>query len=105
MALTTTGNVLADAGKSGSAPAFMTRLQLLGDNAYPTGGYPSIGALIESKVGRALRLVDVIGAGGVYTVRYDNANDKLLVYDASGAQVANNGDLSAVTFTVTVFAQ
>ncbi len=37
------------------------------------------------------------GGGANYSVKYDSANDKLLIYVAAGTQVPNSTDLSAVT--------
>lgn len=48
--------------------------------------------------GTVIAVTTIDGGGVGYSVKYDSANDKLLIYGADGNQVSNSTDLSAVTF-------
>lgn len=110
MALTT-ATVLAQIGWSPNNSTPIMNLSITGDAAYATGGSASFKAFVESKIGRGLESIVAvvgigIGGGAGYHLSYDTANDKLLVHaGATGLQVANATDLSAVTFNATIIAQ
>src|SRR5262245_38584669 len=77
-----------------------------GDNSYPTGGYQflsnTFGALgMLSVIG-----MDVIATNLVATVRgcvWDNVNNKVVLMAASGAEVTNATNLTALLLTIEVW--
>ena len=100
-------------GGAASAPLFAERMSFAGDANYPGGGTTGFKALVEAKVGGARNVLAVIGQNcGGYSVAYDYATDKLMVftgdYDpaADAPQSEPTGDnLSGVTFNVLVLSQ
>ncbi len=98
------------AASSGSLRAsFTQRVTIPGDDAYPTGGTLEFAATyLVAAMGVTPTIKSVQGYGltsGAIThfVRYDAANDALIVYLLStGAQVADTTDLSGVSFDLTV---
>lgn len=77
-----------------------------GDSSYPTGGY----AVTPQTFGFTTQIYDVIAndAAG-YNVRYDNVNNKVMLYDtgaSSGAvlaETANTTNVSAITSRLIAF--
>lgn len=86
-----------------------------GDDAYPAGGTANFEGLYRealeaagfSSPGREILGIVQVDASG-YVLRYDKANDKLVVLQgdndnaADGPLVGASGDLSATTFQVIV---
>lgn len=78
------------------------------DTSYPTGGeavdLQADLSLPASPTIKSASAVIVAGtASGFGTAEYDTANEKVLLYDAAGAQVANTTNASTVTVLVTVY--
>lgn len=94
-------------GADAYSQLFCTTLTVAGDGAYPTGGTASFGAFMRTALATAQKGdIDVVAAYGHaagHVAFYDAANDKLLVLDDDLAQAANDANLSAVTFYLTVF--
>ena len=95
-------------GQDPMSPTAIFRMSMAGDAAYATGGSAAVEAsLAESLTRHSLSITSVSGygltAGALtHTVRYDAGNDKLIAYVlATGAEVADAADLSAVTFDLT----
>lgn len=94
-----------DVGVMPSAPTFTDRISFAGDNAYPTGGTPGFKALFQAKTKDQRQPIAVVAqdTNGLYSVGYDEVNDKLKVFSVQNhAEVANATDLSATTFVVVV---
>lgn len=75
------------------------------DNSYPTGGEPVTAAQLGAlqRVDSAICQIKAVGGTvNVTSVFYDEANDKLVAYDETPAEVADQADLS--TLVVRVFA-
>lgn len=96
-------------GGEPGAPSYIEKLTFAGDAAYATGGSANFKTVVGTAIGRIVTVTDVRGYGytaGALThfVRYDDTNDKLLVYLLSdGTQASAAANLSSVTFDVTVF--
>lgn len=90
--------------KKGADNVAVYRASFAGDGDYHTNGTPAFEAAVQAKAGKALTILAAtpskLTAG--YTPIYDRANDKLVVVDKDTAEVANHGDLSAVTFELTL---
>lgn len=98
----------AEAGFSPTDIAGVVNASLVGDSAYATGGTAAFSTFMQTKLERGVSVIAVfgigIGGGAGYHLSYDATNDKLLVHvGATGLEVANATDLSAVTFNATVF--
>lgn len=109
MALSAAGITrVGNAGDIATRPAFIESLSFLGDNSYPTGGY-AFDAVVEEKLGVGLEIIAAHGIGqgaAGYHVLYVKSTGKLMVLvGATALELAGATDLSAVTFTVTVFAK
>lgn len=97
----------AQSGEKPGAPTFVDVLAAPGDDDYPTGGTTGFQALVRAALGRDVTVLGVIGqACGDNVPVYDPANDTLQVFVRStGAEVANNADLSGVTFNLIVLSK
>lgn len=89
---------LEEAGnKMPSAPLFAQRISLEGDDAYPDGGTPDFQALAQAAMnipGANILTVTKAGPCGGYEPVYDQANDKLMMFnypDALGPAVEVTG--------------
>jgi hypothetical protein len=88
---------------------FTDFITFAGDGAYPTGG-SAIAAAIKAKIGANRDILDVREAGlcGGFVVRWDYANQKLIVLSSNGAAPAalaeftNAGNLSGTTFKLRI---
>lgn len=100
-----TGTVTGQYKKSASAPLDVIHISFAGDSSYPTGGTIEFQAYVRALLGRDVTIAAVTKAAatGVYTAIYDIANDKLYVEDAAGAEVGDETDLQATTFSLIVF--
>ncbi len=111
MALTITNVTLnGEQGLAANSPTSIHRITLAGDAAYVTGGSANFGAVVAEKLARhaiTITAIDGLGltAGAVtHLVRYNEDDDKLLVYLLSdGTQASNGANLSTVTFDLTLF--
>lgn len=89
---------------------FVDEISLVGPASYTTGGDSGLKAALQAKTNdqRTPKAVIPIGPNGGYEVRYDLANDKLLVYTSNGAAPAalteftSTGNLSGTTFKLLV---
>lgn len=102
------------------APIFVDHLAFAGDGAYPTGGTADFEGLFQaaleaagrSSPGREILSISQVDASG-YVLRYDKANDKLMVFygdnnnaaDGPLIEVPNATDLSAQAFRVIVYSK
>jgi hypothetical protein len=94
-------------GDISSAPLRADKISFAGDSTYPAGGTAGIKALVSAKLGINVDVIDVIGFGGQYVLKYDDTNDKLQVFDGGSATwaEATPGDLSAVAFQALVISK
>ena len=98
-----------DPGAVAFKPVQAIWLSFAGDDAYPTGGTAGIQSSLRTTLGRNATIAGVsMQLCGGYVPQYDQANDKLLVYEAGadGApldEVTATTDLSSTTFNITVF--
>lgn len=111
MALDASPTATLPAGRSPSRPFGTDHLSFDGDDDYPTGGTAAFQEYARSALSRDVDLKSATGLGftaGAWThiCRYDQPNDKLLVFALSdGAEVANQADLSSVTFEVDLISE
>ena len=112
MALATPATLIERAQQAHHLQAYFDLISFPGDTAYPTGGTADFEAFVQEALGHNATVLAVIPAHSltgatpaVYHVRYDAANDKLLVLDAALAEVADTTDLSGTTFQVLVVSQ
>lgn len=96
-----------NSGAKVSAPTFVDRLSFAGDASYPTGGTVDFEGSVRTKIGDNRTVIGIFAEDcGAYRPVYDNATDKLKVYQTSdGAEVSNATNLSATTFKVVVFSK
>lgn len=96
-----------EVGVQPSAPTFTDRINFAGDGNYPTGGTPGFKALFNAITkDRRTPLAVIEQDVNAYSLRYDEANDKLLVIDLNThAEVANGVNLSALTFRALVISK
>lgn len=86
-----------------TSPLQANPISFTGDDAYPTGGTVAFQAKVQALFQDHREIVAVIpGICGGFRPVYDKANDKLVVYAAGGAEVANTTNLGATTFNMTV---
>lgn len=98
-----------------TAPIFKTQLTFAGDGTYPAGGTPNFTTFLKTALAAAgapapgaevLEVVQVDASG--YVLRYDKANDKLMVFEANSdaadgpLQQSSTANLSGQTFSVMV---
>ena len=90
---------------SAHGPVKFTKFSFTGPSSYATSGVTGLAAGLKTiiKTDPTILMLVQEGPGNAYTLQYDSATDKLMVYDLATpfAQVANAVDLSAVTFRVT----
>lgn len=90
---------------------FVDQLSFAGDSAYPTGGSTNFDQFVRDLTNDGRNVIAVIGNDcGANDVHYvppvGSTPGKLKVYvRATGVEVANATDLSAVTFQVVVFSK
>lgn len=98
-----------------TAPLFVDQLTFLGDSAYPAGGTVAFSTYYKAALeaaeahagGREILTVVQQDASG-YVLRYDKANDKLMVFEANSdaadgpLQQTSTANLSGVTFSVMI---
>lgn len=96
-------------------PIRADRLTFAGDGAYPAGGTvaftdfykDALAAADASSPGREILAIVQVDVSG-YVLRYDDANDKLMVFEANSdaadgpLQESSTANLSGVTFSVIV---
>ena len=98
-----------------TAPIFVDQLTFAGDGTYPAGGTENFSTYFRDAMeaanvhagGREIVSVTQIDASG-YVVRYDKANDKLMVFEANSdaaegpLQQSSTANLSGVTFSLSI---
>lgn len=102
-----------------TAPIFVDHLAFAGDGAYPTGGTADFEGLFLAALeaagrhspGREILSISQVDVSG-YVLRYDDANDKLMVFysnsdaaDGPLIEVPNATDLSGQAFKVIVYSK
>ncbi len=75
-------------------------LQVTMSNSYATGGDS---ASIENNVGFENIEAIILHQPAIYSVKYDEANQKVIAYDAGGTEVVAATDLSSVSFYCEVY--
>lgn len=90
-----------------SDPVFTDVVTVVGDNSYPTGGSTGMLAKIRAAMKDQREILTVIDAAapGGRRCAYDQANEKLMVFGTTGAEIAATTDLSAVTFRLVVLSK
>lgn len=110
-ALTLTAGLVKGSGVLGvgaqpSAPVFFDTINFTGDASVSAGGSPNFGAQVKAFFGDNRQVLAVIpGDCGGYIPVYVPSTDKLKYYKSAGSAAAlteATGDLSAVTFNLTV---
>jgi hypothetical protein len=104
----TPGAAANNAKGAQSAPIFMDKVAIVGDNAYPAGGSTGLDALLATALSRTTLLMITIIAEdcGGYVPVYDDANGGTLkVYEAAADgnpldEVTATTDLSGTTFNL-----
>lgn len=102
------GTLTLVAGVASQGPLFFDEVTLVGDGAYPTGGSTGLKAKLQAATGSQREPIAVVPQhpGGAFFLNYDHANEKLQVRaGASGAEVANESDQSAVTYKMLVISK
>lgn len=104
-----TGSTLGGQGQTTLRPSFIDRVTFDGDAAYPAGGSADAQAFFRAVLGDQVTVLAADGYGytaGAIThiARYDAANDKLVVHVIAGGE-ASPGDLSSVSFELTVISR
>lgn len=105
---TITSPAAGEGGASASTPVRMVSLSFAGDGAYATGGTADFEDSLKAHLGENATLLAVIenGGNGGYVVKYDRANDKLMVFesdidsDQPLKEVDNAANLSGTTFKI-----
>lgn len=102
MALTIT--LAASAGEQPMAPTFVDRINVVGENPYPAGGFPlGLATLLAGKTILGATSGAQIGSDWGYV--YDRAADKLVVYIISTGAEAGAIDLSTLDADFLVFSE
>ncbi len=98
--------IIRAAGYMPSAPLFVDRISFTGDTSYPTGGTPGFKALLRAKsLDQRGPVAVIVESGAGMRAEYDVDLDKLKIYAAGGAEVANATNLSGTTFKLVVLSQ
>ncbi len=94
----------ATGGKQPTAPLFVDRIKVVGENPYVAGGFPlGLAALLPGKTILGATSGAQIGSDWGYV--YDRTNDKLMVYIISTGAEAGAIDLSTLTAEILVFSK
>jgi len=102
MALTITNE--AGAGDQPTAPTFVNRIKVVGENPYVAGGFPlGLATLLAGKTIVGATSGAQIGSDWGYV--YDRTNDKLIVYIISTGAEAGAIDLSTLVAEFLVFSE
>jgi len=102
MALTVT--VAAGIGEVPTAPTFVDRINVVGENPYVAGGFPlGLATLLPGKTIIGATSGAQIGSDWGYV--YDRTNDKLIVYIISTGAEAGAIDLSTLDVDLLVFSE
>lgn len=102
--MATTITLEASGGGKPTAPGFVDRIKVIGDNPYVAGGFPlGLATLLPGKT--ILGGTNTVQVGSDWGTRYDRVNDKLMVYIVSTGAEAGAIDLSTLDVEFLVFSK